>query len=166
MVSEHFSSNGVGRMSAITAESTDYEQDYYAWLMESAELLREGRLHHLDTVHLAEELEDMGKSERRAIESYLKVLIVHLLKWCYQPERRGASWELSIANARDALTRRLSDSPSLRAQLPDLVQVRYANARRHAALETGLAIETFPVDCPLTVEQLLDDAFFLGADAV
>lgn len=140
--------------------SDSYDHDYYAWLMENAELLREGRLDQLDRAHLAEELEDMGKSERRAIESYLKVLIVHLLKWQHQPERRGTSWELSIANARDAIQRRLSDSPSLRVQLPDLVEMRYANARRHAALETGLPLTRFAAVCPFSIEQLLDDDFW------
>ena len=147
-------------MQKTSSSSKSYGQDYYAWLMESAELLREGQLTQIDATHLAEELEDMGKSERRAIESYLKVLIVHLLKWRHQPERRGASWELSIANARDAIRRRLSESPSLRVQLPDLVQVRYANARRHAALETGLPINLFPADCPFSIEQLLDEDFW------
>lgn len=138
----------------------DYDRDFYAWLMENAELLREGRLDAVDTLHLAEELEDMGRSERRAIESYLKVLMVHLLEWRHQPERRGTSWELSIANARDAISRRLEDSPSLRSKLPDMVSARYPNARRHTALETGLLIEDLPDTCPFTVEQLLDEGYF------
>jgi len=137
----------------------DYDRDFYAWLMQNAELLREGRLESVDSMHLAEELEDMGKSERRAIESYLKVLIVHLLKWRYQPERRSSSWELSMANARDAIARRLQDSPSLRSNLPEMVSARYPNARRHTALETGLPLEDLPDTCPFTLEQLLDEGY-------
>ena len=109
---------------------TCYEQDYYAWLTESAELIREGRIDAIDTAQLVEELEYMGRSERRAIESYLKVLFVLLLKWRRQPERRGTSWELSIANARDAIARRLQESPSLRLKLPEMIVARYPNARR------------------------------------
>ncbi len=140
-------------------QTIDYDQDFYAWLLENAELLREGRLDAVDTLHLAEELEGMGKSERRAIESYIKVIIVHLLKWRYQPERRGASWELSIANARDAISRRLEDSPSLRSRLPEMVSSRYPNARRHTALETGLLLGDLPDTCPFTIGELLDEGY-------
>jgi hypothetical protein len=144
-------------MPTTNRQPLDYEQDYYAWLMESAELLREGRLDAVDVAQLAEELEDMGRSERRAVESYLKVLIVHLLKWHYQPERRGASWELSVTNARDGIARRLQDSPSLRARLPEMVRARYPNARRHTALETGLPIEVLPEHCPFSLNELLEE---------
>jgi hypothetical protein len=147
-------------MSIADTERVSYDQDYYAWLMENAALLQDGRLDAVDLVHLAEELEDMGRSERRALESYLKVLIVHLLKWAHQPERRGTSWELSVGNARDAIARRLAESPSLRPQLADMIAGRYPNARRHAALEMGLAPDALPAVCPFTVEQLLDDGYW------
>jgi hypothetical protein len=101
----------------------------------------------------------MGKSERRAIERYLKVLIVHLLKWQHQPERRGASWELSITNARDAIARRLQDSPSLRPKLPEMIAERYPNARQHTALETGIPLVELPDVCPFAVEQLLEQDY-------
>jgi hypothetical protein len=149
-----------GKMVKATNKSVDYDQDYYQWLMENAQFVREGNFDAVDLIHLAEELEDMGRSERRAIESLLKILIVHLLKWRYQPERRGASWELTITNARDAIQRRLADSPSLRAKLPELAAARYGNARRHAALETNLPILTFPETCPFSIDQMLDDDFW------
>lgn len=96
---------------------------------------------------------------RPAVESLVKVLIVHLLEWRYQPARRGASRELSIANARDGIARRLADSPSLRRRLPDMIVARYPNARRHTALETGLPLEALPPTCPFSAEQLLDDDY-------
>ena len=137
-----------------------YEQDLYAWLTSNADLLRQGRLSEIDAEHIAEELEDMGKSERRAIESYLGVLILHLLKWRYQPSLRGPSWQQSIDNARDAIERRLQDSPSLRPRLGELIAARYANVRKNAMRETGLPIETFPPACPFAIAQLLDEAFW------
>ncbi|RKT43630.1 DUF29 domain-containing protein [Thiocapsa rosea] len=143
-----------------TAEHASYDRDYHAWLTESAALLREGCLSDIDFAQIAEELEDMGRSERRAIESYLKVLIVHLLKWQHQTERRGPSWQLSIANSRDAIGRRLRESPSLRPKLPEMVVERYPNARQHAALETGLDLADLPETCPFTVAQLLDDGYW------
>ncbi|QVL47019.1 MAG: DUF29 domain-containing protein [Thiocapsa sp.] len=143
-----------------TAEHASYDRDYHAWLTESAALLREGCLSEVDLAQIAEELEDMGRSERRAIESYLKVLIVHLLKWQRQPERRGSSWQLSIANSRDAIGRRLRESPSLRPKLSEMVAERYPNARQHAALEMGLDLVDLPDTCPFTVMQLLDDAYW------
>jgi hypothetical protein len=147
-------------MSIADTQPVSYDQDYYAWLMENAALLQDGRLDAVDLVHLAEELEDMGRSERRALESYLKVLIVHLLKWAHQPERRGTGWELSIGNARDAIARRLAESPSLWSQLADMVAGRYPNARRHATLEMGLALDALPAVCRFTVEQLLDEGYW------
>ena len=142
-----------------TAEHASYDRDYHAWLTESAALLREGCLSEVDLAQIAEELEDMGRSERRAIESDLKVLIVHLLKWQHQPERRGPSWQLSIANSRDAIGRRLRESPSLRSKLSDMVAERYQNARQHAALEMGLDLGDLPDTCPFTVAQLLDEDY-------
>ncbi|MBB1126444.1 DUF29 domain-containing protein [Thiospirillum jenense] len=140
--------------------SPDYDTDYYAWLISNAESLRAGRVTEIDTTRIAEELEDMGKSERRAIESWLKVLILHLLKWRYQPLHRSASWAQSIDNARDEIQQRLHDSPSLLPRLNEMIVARYPAARRAAMRETGLSLNTFPEDCPFTIAQLLDDAFW------
>jgi hypothetical protein len=137
-----------------------YDEDYYAWLEANAALLRAGRLSEVDVQHIAEELEDMGKGERRAIEGYLKVLILHLLKWRFQPMRRSVSWQQSIDNARDEIQRRLDDSPSLHPRLEELVAARYPVVRRNAMRETGLPIATFPDPCPFSAEELLDEAFW------
>lgn len=137
-----------------------YDRDLYAWAVANADLLRAGRITQIDAVHIAEELEDMGKSERRALGSDLRILIQHLLKWQYQPERRGTSWQLSILNARGEIEEILHDSPSLARQLPELVARGYPAAREAAALETRLALSVLPELCPFTAEQLLDRGFF------
>ena len=147
-------------MPTLAPSPTDYDQDLYAWLTSNAELLRQGRLTEIDAEHIAEELEDMSKSERRAIERYLRVLILHLLKWQYQPSLRSPSWQQSIDNARDEIERRLQDSPSLRPRLGELIAARYGNVRRNAMRETGLPIPTFPESCPFSIVQLLDEEFW------
>jgi len=142
------------------APRVDYDQDYHAWLLENARLLREGRLYEIDVEHIAEELQDMGNSERRAVESFLRLLMLHLLKWRHQPERRTPSWIHTIGNARYEVERRLADSPSLRPRLPEFAAQDYPNARRSAARETGVPVATFPQDCPFTIEQLLDEDYW------
>lgn len=139
---------------------TNAEQDRYAWLIESAERLRRGELGGLDLDQIAEELEDMGRSERHALAGHLKILMLHLLKWRYQPDLRGPSWRRSIIDARDEIMELLADSPSLRRQLPELIARRYPAARRLAILETGLGQERFPEVCPFTPEELLDPEFW------
>lgn len=136
-----------------------YEQDLFAWALANADLLRAGRITEIDAAHIAEELEDMGKGERRALGSHLRVLIQHLLEWQYQPERRGTSWQLSILNARGEIEEILHDSPSLARQLPELIARGYSAAREAAALETHLALSVLPELCPFTAEQLLDRMF-------
>lgn len=136
------------------------EHDYYAWLLEQAARLRARQFDQIDYEVLAEELEDMGRSERRAAESHLKNLLIHLLKWAKQKERRSGSWRDSIDNARDALADLLQDSPSLRPQLPAFVKRQYPRARRSAANQTGLTVARFPASCPFRLEEILDTEFF------
>lgn len=147
-------------MTDLAESDADYDADYHAWLTANAALLRAGRLSDIDAVQIAEELEDMGKSERRAIESWLKVLILHLLKWRLQPMRRGVSWQQSIDSARDEISRRLQDSPSLKPRLDEMIAARYPAVRRMAMRETGLPLETFPESCPFAVDELLDEDFW------
>ena len=135
--------------------------DFYAWSVESAARLRGGRVAEVDLERVAEELEDMGKSQKHALGSYLKVLVVHLLKWQHQPGFRGVSWRLSITNARDEIAELLEDSPSLAPRLPEILARRYPSARARTALETGLPIEQFPTQCPFSVEQLLDPDYWV-----
>jgi Domain of unknown function DUF29 len=138
---------------------TRYEADFYAWLQTQAAHLRAKEWNGLDIDNLAEELDTLGRSERNAVWSHLRILLLHLLKWAYQPERRGRSWRRSILLARQHLTRWLQDSPSLRPELPAFVVEAYANARPLAAVETDLPIAAFPETCPWTLDQLHDEAF-------
>ncbi len=137
--------------------ATDYDTDFYLWTQQQAALLRQGALTDLDIANLAEEIESMGKSDRRSVESYLSNIILHLLKWQYQPERRGSSWEGSIDHGREQVERVIADSPSLRRQLSNFVVTEYRAACRKAAKETGLPLTTFPDQCPFTVEQITGD---------
>jgi hypothetical protein len=137
-----------------------YDQDFYAWSREQAELLRAGKLVQADLEHIAEEIESMGRTEKRELVSRLTILLLHLLKWRHQPEVRGDSWRLSIANARDEIADLLDDNPSLKAQLASIMASAYRYARRKAAVETGLAEELFPVDCPWAFEQAKDATFW------
>lgn len=137
-----------------------YETDYYAWLVENAALIRAGRVGEADLANIAEELEDTGRSEKRAIGSHIQVLLLHLLKWRFQPGNRGSSWRGSIYNARSSIKDLLGESPSLRPKLPGFLDDRYPMARFNAANETGLGESTFPETCPFTVEQVRNDGFW------
>ena len=106
-----------------------YETDFYLWTQKQAALLRQGQFSELDTLHLIEEIEDMGNSNRFALESYLSNFIMHLLKWQYQPERRCISWELTIINGRHQIEKRLKNSPSLNPKLPEMIEGEYIGIR-------------------------------------
>jgi hypothetical protein len=147
-------------MGALALESSLYDRDYYAWLVKQAAHIRARRFDQLDCEALAEELEDMGCSERRAIESSLKNLLLHLLKWAMQPQRHSGSWRDSIDTARDAIGDLLQESPSLRPHLPELVARQYARARRSAANQTGIAEANFATTCPFRLDDIRDPAFF------
>ncbi|MBN2885889.1 MAG: DUF29 domain-containing protein [Chromatiaceae bacterium] len=139
----------------MTASSTLYDHDIVAWTKEQAEALRAGRFDRLDLEHLAEEIEDVGKSEQRELISRLSILIGHLLKWAYQPERRGANWESSIRTQRQAIARRLKRTPSLKRTLsdPDWFADAWSDGRDLAVRETGRS--DLPLDCPWPLEHML-----------
>jgi Domain of unknown function DUF29 len=138
---------------------TRYETDFYAWLQAQAGHLRAKEWNSLDIDNLAEELDTLGRSERNAVWSHLRILLLHLLKWAYQPERRGRSWRRGILLARQHLARRLRDSPSLRPELPALVVEAYVDARRLAVVEADLPEAAFPATCPWTPDELQEEAF-------
>jgi hypothetical protein len=140
--------------------SESYDRDFYAWANEQASLLRGGRLGEADIAHIAEEIESMGKTEKRELVSQLQVLLLHLLKWQFQPGLRGASWEASIRVQRNDLDDHLEDNPSLKALLPQAIERAYRNAVIAAKAETGLSGSTFPAVCPWTFEQMMDPDFW------
>ena len=139
-----------------------YEEDFYAWTQTTAALIREGKWHDLDREAVAEEIESLGKSDWRELASRIAVLLRHLLKWRYQPERRqrGRSWRSTIWEQRSRLRRLLRQSPSLAPLVPLTLQEEYAEARQRASEETGLPLVTFPEACPWTAEQVLDVDFW------
>ena len=137
-----------------------YDQDFFAWANEQARLLRAGQLAEADIEHIAEEIESMGKTEKRELVSRLTVLLMHLLKWEYQPVRRGASWEVTIRTQRRALARHLNDNPSLKPMVPEALADAYEDARAEAYAETGLSETTFPATCPWTFEQVSAAGFW------
>ena len=140
--------------------NTLYERDFYAWANEQAALLRAGRLSEADIDHIAEEIESMGKTEKRELISRLEVLLMHLLKWQFQPERRGKSWTNTIRVQRNRLNSHLADNPSLKPQIPASMQAAYVNARIEAAEETALDETVFPDACVWLFEQVVDSDFW------
>jgi hypothetical protein len=142
------------------AMSDLYERDFYAWAGEQAALLRSGRLSDADILNIAEEIESMGRSEKRELISRLKVLLLHLLKWQFQPDRRGASWETSIQVQRIELADHLADNPSLKPHLPEAIASAYRVARLEASAETGLKPATFPAACRWSAAAILDEGFW------
>ncbi len=136
-----------------------YETDFYQWTQQQADLLRQGQFNRidLDSENIAEEIESMGKRDRRAIGGYLQNVLMHMLKWRYQPERRGTSWRLSIENGRYQILDLLDESPSLTAQMDTLTTKEYRRARKVASLETGLPLTMFPDECPFSIEQITGD---------
>ena len=138
----------------------NYDQDFYGWTQEQAALLKCGQFTALDITNLVEEIETMGRSEKRELQSRLMVLLVHLLKWKYQPVRRGRSWQLTIEEQRGNCFDVLEDSPSLKSKLDAILLKAYINARTTASRETGLDKNDFPASCPWTYEQIIDGSFY------
>jgi hypothetical protein len=142
----------------------DYETDFYAWTVEQARLLRGGELSAIDTANIAEEIESLGRSDRRELESRLTVLVMHLLKWSGQPELRSKSWSATIREQRRQIEKLLRESPSLRSFVADALSRAYADAREDAVEETGLGEGDFPTECPFALDEVLSRNFLPGPD--
>ena len=140
-----------------------HDSDFYLWATKSAELIKAGKFNELDIEHLVEEVESMGASEKRALESRLIELMQHLLKWQFQPERRGSNWEISINKQRVGIEKILHDNPSLKYNLNERIIHCYNYARRYAAIETKLPLKKFPEECIYSLEQLEDFNFISNA---
>jgi hypothetical protein len=136
-----------------------YDRDFCLWAETMAEALRSGNLAELDIANLAEEVESLGRRDRRELASRLVVLLHHLLKWQFQPDMRSGSWRGTLAEQRMRIRRLLQDSPSLRSVLDGSIDECYADAKVQASEETGLSNDTFPVDCPYPIESILSVEF-------
>jgi hypothetical protein len=143
----------------MSRNSVDYEDDFYAWTVEQAHLLRSGEVSGIDAANIAEEIESMGRSDRRELRSRLVVLMMHLLKWQHQPAARSRSWSATIDEQRLQIEEVLAESPSLRPIAAAMLSPAYAIARARAVAETGLAETAFPEACPFTAEEMLSRAF-------
>ena len=141
---------------------TTYAKDFNLWVQQTARLLREHRWQDIDLENLVEEIEDLGKSEKRGITSQLTRLLLHLLKWQYQPQRRSDSWLDSITDARLQIELALKDSPSLNVYPSDQLSRSYQKARYSASKQTGLAVSTFPEECPYLLENILSEDWLPG----
>jgi Domain of unknown function DUF29 len=136
-----------------------YNVDFVCWVETTAEQLRAQDYGSVDWENLIDEIEDMSRRERKALKSNLVVILLHLLKWQYQPECRTGSWRGSIREHRRRINEDLKDSPSLAPYLQEIFAECYGYAREQASDETGLSMETFPLDCPYTSEQSLESKF-------
>lgn len=137
-----------------------YETDFYTWTQEQANLLKSGQFSKVDLKNIIEELESMGRSEKRSLESRLTVLFVHLLKWQYQSERRGKSWTFTINEQRRKIGKLLSENPGLSFELSKVLEDAYDDAVFKASYETGINAAVFPKANPWRFEQVMNADFF------
>jgi len=137
-----------------------YESDYYLWLQNTVKRIKTGDFKTIDWDHLIEEIEDMGRREKKAVFSNLKILLMHLLKYKYQPEKRSNSCLFTILEHRQRLQEDFEASPSLRSYFRECFDKSYQSARQLATTETGLPLVSFPEKCPFTPEETLDSNFF------
>ena len=155
--------NDVAIVDSWPSPSTDvYDHDFYAWTQQQAAWLRARDFAQLDVEHLLEEVESMGRSERQQLTRRLEILLLHLLKWQYQPELHGRSWQLTIQEQRRRIARLLAASPSLSHHLAGCLAEAYDDAMFAAMRETGLAMSTFPETCPYGLEEVLGGEWLPG----
>ncbi len=133
-----------------------YEQDFYLWTQITAKQLKENKFNEIDKNNLIEEIESMGRSEKRELKSRLIVLLMHLLKWHYQPEKRSESWRSTITEQRICIEGLLEDSPSLKPLLPEVFEDCYQKARLKSSEETGIKLNFFPKESPFSLEETLE----------
>ena len=136
-----------------------YERDLYAWSLEQARLLKDGRLSEVDAENVAEEILDVGSTEFDKLESALRVLLLHMLKWDHQSEKRSRSWENTIDIQRRHALRQLRKNPSLKSRTEEAVAEAYEDARRLASSETDLDLDAYPETCPYDWDAILSRAF-------
>jgi hypothetical protein len=138
----------------------DYNQDFNLWIEQTVDLLKTGRFEALDIDNLVDELESMSRRDKREIISRLDVILMHLLKWKYQPTQRSLSWESSIQNNRIEIWRIIEDSPSLKSYPEAVLDKAYQAALKGVIRETQLSSEIFPISCSFSIDEILDENFF------
>lgn len=151
-----------------TRQPAAYDDDLFRWATEQAGLLRQGRFAEADLANIVEEIETLGRSEKRALESAYRLICLHLLKMLFQPDRATRSWLNTVVRERNTAEVVLRDSPSLKPRRDALFRSAYRQARKEAAAETELPLAAFPEAPPFTLDQLGADDFLpvrLGVDA-
>ena len=144
------------------SRNPQYQEDFYAWALNSAKLLRQGKFKEIDVEHIAEEMESMGGRDKRELINRFSVLIMHLLKWQFQPDRRCNSWKYTIKEQRIQIVDLLEESPSLKNELKEKFDHAYRKAIVSAVAETGISESSFPAECEYKLEDCLRDDFFPG----
>ena len=139
-----------------------YEVDFYAWTQQQSVLIRDGRWAEVDRVNLWEEIESLGRQQRQELRSRLGVLIGHLLKWQYQPQRRSQSWITTLRLQRIEIVDLLNDNPSLKPYLEEAIDRAYLRGLTIAVDETNLSTDRFPIVCDYTLTEMLNDDFYPG----
>jgi len=136
-----------------------YDQDFYLWTQTIVQHLKENKFNEIDIPNLIEEIESMGKSEKRELKSRLIVLLMHLLKWQYQPEKRSESWRSTVTEQRICIELLLEDSPSLQPLITEIFADCYEKARLKASEETGIKLNFFPKESPFSLDETLNNYF-------
>ena len=138
-----------------------YERDYFAWTQQQATMLRSGQISGVDALHLAEAIEDLGRSEKRALASRMIVLLAHLLKWQHQPALRSKSWQRTITTQRKDVKYELAGSPSLKPSLNDAewLDIVWSKATILASNETGIDLVVFPEDLPWDMADVMREGW-------
>jgi hypothetical protein len=137
-----------------------HDEDFYGWAMANATLLKQKKYQEVDMDMIIEELEEMGRSNKHALISRLAQLVFHLLKWQYQPDFRGRSWEGSIEGQREEIGLLLQDSPSLKNKIDECFPVAYKKSKSLIKQETPIDLKLLPTECPYTLDQIMDDEFY------
>ena len=137
-----------------------HDEDVYGWAIHTANLLRNKEMNDVDFENIIEEMEVLGRSEQHELTNRLSLVIMHLLKWQYQSEKRTRSWKLTLEEQRLQAAACLEVSPSLKSQLDEILGKAYKIGKIKALKETELDEKVFPQQCPYTFEEIMNDAFY------
>jgi len=140
-------------------ERASYDSDFYTWSQEQGRLVREGRWSEVDRENVAEEIESLGREQFNKLESAIRVILIHMLKWDHQPEKRSRSWAVSIAAQRAELDDILDDNPGLKPRIGEAILRAHRKARLEAINETGLKKSVFADACPYSFDEITSRPF-------
>lgn len=147
-----------------TRDGTAYEDDFYTWTQEQGARLRAGDFSGLDLANLAEEIESLGRSEFNSLVGAWQVILLHMLKFDHQPDKKTRSWAISIAAQRKEAEFILKDNPGLKGRLDEALERAYQGARLGASKETWLPLRRFPETCPYSPDEIRSRPFPIDAD--